>query len=58
MAIKRVSFIEADSQGKHIFGKFPIPRLGAVPLATILRDRGYEVKVFVEDIAGPEYADR
>ncbi|MGZ3579489.1 MAG: B12-binding domain-containing radical SAM protein, partial [Syntrophales bacterium] len=56
MVIKRVSFIEAGSPGLHIFSKFPIPRLGAVLLSTILRERGYEVKAFVEDVAEPDWS--
>ena len=36
MEIKRISFIEPSAPGLHIFSKFPIPRLGAVLLATIL----------------------
>jgi len=56
MVIKRVSFIEAGSPGLHIFSKFPIPRLGAVLLSTILRARGYEVKAFIEDIAEPDWS--
>jgi radical SAM superfamily enzyme YgiQ (UPF0313 family) len=56
MVIKRVSFIEAGSPGLHIFSKFPIPRLGAVLLSTILRERGYEVKAFIEDVAEPDWA--
>jgi radical SAM superfamily enzyme YgiQ (UPF0313 family) len=51
MVIRRISFIEAGSPGLHIFSKFPIPRLGAVLLSTILREKGYEVKAFIEDIA-------
>lgn len=56
MDIKRVSFIESGSPGLHIFSKFPIPRLGAVLLSTILRERGHEVKVFIEDIAEPDWS--
>jgi radical SAM superfamily enzyme YgiQ (UPF0313 family) len=56
MVIKRVSFIEAGSPGLHIFSKFPIPRLGAVLLSTILRERGYEVKAFVENVAEPDWS--
>jgi len=56
MVIKRVSFIEAGSPGLHIFSKFPIPRLGAVLLSTILKERGYEVKAFVEDVAEPDWS--
>ncbi len=47
----KISFIEARSPGANIFSKFPIPRLGAVLLSTILKKRGYEVKAFIEDIA-------
>ncbi len=56
MVIKRISFIEAGSPGPHIFSKFPIPRLGAVLLSTILRERGYEVKAFIEDVAEPDWS--
>ncbi|MFZ5906536.1 MAG: B12-binding domain-containing radical SAM protein [Nitrospirota bacterium] len=56
MVIKRISFIEAGSPGLHIFSKFPIPRLGAVLLSTILRERGYEVKTFIEDLAEPDWS--
>ena len=56
MDIKKISFIEAGSPGLHIFSKFPIPRLGAVLLSTILRERGYEVKVFIEDVAEPDWS--
>src|SRR5512146_1492026 len=55
MKIRRISFIEAASPGLHIFSKYPIPRLGAVLLSTILRDRGYEVKAFIEDVAEPDW---
>jgi len=56
MIIKRISFIEAGSPRLHFFSKFPIPRLGAVLLPTILRGRGYEVKAFIEDVAEPDWS--
>jgi radical SAM superfamily enzyme YgiQ (UPF0313 family) len=56
MVIKRVSFIETGSLGLHGFSKFPMPRLGAVLLSTILRERGYEVKAFIEDVAEPDWS--
>jgi len=52
--IKKISFIEPGAPGLHIFNKFPIPRLGAVLLSTILRERGYTVKAFIEDLAAPD----
>src|SRR4030065_1444732 len=56
MIIKRVSFIEASSPGLHVFSKLPMPLLGLVVLSTILKERGYEVKAFVEDVAEPDWS--
>ena len=56
MIIKKISFIEAGSPGLHIFSKFPLPRLGAVLLSTMVRDRGYNTRVFVEDVAEPDWS--
>lgn len=55
MPIKNVSFIEIRSPGAHVFSKFPIPRLGSVLLSTILRNAGINVKVFIEDVAEPDW---
>jgi radical SAM superfamily enzyme YgiQ (UPF0313 family) len=54
MKIENISFIEVGSPGAHIFSKFPIPRLGSILLSTILRDKGFNVRVFIEDIAAPD----
>ncbi len=54
MRIENISFIEVKSPGAHIFSKFPIPRLGSILLSTILRDEGYNVMVFIEDILEPD----
>ena len=56
MDIRKISFIEPGAPGLHIFSKFPIPRLGAVLLSTILRERGYNVKTFIEDLASPDWS--
>jgi radical SAM superfamily enzyme YgiQ (UPF0313 family) len=56
VGIRKISFIEAGAPGLHIFSKFPIPRLGAVLLSTILRERGYKVKTFIEDLAAPDWS--
>lgn len=58
MNIRRISFIEAGSPCLHIFSKFPIPRPGAVLLSTILREREYEVKAFIEDAVEPDWPFR
>ncbi len=56
MRIDNISFIEIGSPGAHIFSRFPIPRLGSILLSTILRDEGYNIKVFIEDIAEPDWS--
>lgn len=56
MRIENISFIEVKSPGAHIFSRFPIPRLGSILLSTILRDEGYNVRVFIEDIKEPDWS--
>jgi hypothetical protein len=50
MRIKRVSLIEPSPKEASIWSIVKQPRLGAVILATILKNRGYETKVFSEFI--------
>jgi radical SAM superfamily enzyme YgiQ (UPF0313 family) len=49
--LRNIYFIEARSPASHIFSFTALPRLGSILLGTILSDRGYNVKVFIEDIA-------
>lgn len=42
--IKRITLVEPRSDRLHIFSRFELPRLGAVLLATIMRDKGYEAE--------------
>ncbi|MBF0318870.1 MAG: radical SAM protein [Nitrospirae bacterium] len=53
--MKNISFIEIKSPDSNIFRRFPIPRVGAVLLSTILRDRAHNVRVYIEDIAKPDW---
>jgi radical SAM superfamily enzyme YgiQ (UPF0313 family) len=53
--MKNIYFIEAKSPGSHIFSRVTLPRLGSILLATILKDRGFNTKVFIEDIAVPAW---
>jgi radical SAM superfamily enzyme YgiQ (UPF0313 family) len=55
MGMQRISFIEAGAPGLHIYSKFPVARVGTVLLSTILKEKGYEVKTFVEDISTPDW---
>lgn len=54
--MKNIYFIEAKSPNPHIFSRTPLPRLGSIILATILKNKGYNTKVFIEDIAIPDWA--
>jgi len=49
-AIKKLVFIEPKSTHLHIYSRVTIPRLGSVLLATIMRAKGYDVRVYIEDI--------
>ena len=51
-ALHRVLLIEPRSPAEHVFSRARIPRLGTILLGTILRNRGYEARVLVEEISG------
>ena len=53
--MKNIYFIEAKSPGSHIFSRTALPRLGSILLATILKNMGYNTKVFIEDISPPDW---
>jgi radical SAM superfamily enzyme YgiQ (UPF0313 family) len=49
--MKKIVLIEPKAARFHVYTGVPIPRLGCILLGTLLRDLGYEVNVFVEEIA-------
>ncbi len=46
----KIVFIEPQAPNLHIFSSFPLPRLGVLLLGTMMRQRGWEVEVYVEDL--------
>lgn len=52
----RVALIEAGSPGLNIYSHVAMGR-GVTLLATVLRDAGYDVRAFVEDISGKGSVD-
>ena len=50
-APRKVLFLEPRSPDCHIFSIYPLPRLGPVILATMLREAGMEAEVLVEELA-------
>jgi radical SAM superfamily enzyme YgiQ (UPF0313 family) len=49
-ALRKLVFVEPKSTHLHIYSRVCIPRLGSVLLATIMRAKGYDVRVYIEDI--------
>jgi radical SAM superfamily enzyme YgiQ (UPF0313 family) len=48
--LKKLVFVEPSSTHLHIYSRVTIPRLGSVLLGTIMRAKGYDVRVYIEDI--------
>src|SRR5258708_38451788 len=48
--LKKLVFVEPKSTHLHVYSKVCIPRLGSGLLGTIMRAKGYDVRVYVEDI--------
>src|ERR671928_1076309 len=49
-ALKKLVFVEPKSTHLHVYSRVTIPRLGSVLLGTIMRAKGYDVRVYIEDI--------
>ncbi len=48
--MKKIVFIEPGSPDVHVFSRFGLPRLGVILLGTILKQAGYDVRIYVEDM--------
>ncbi len=51
MSVKKIIMIEPRSPGKHIFSRYPLPRLGLPILGTIAARRGCDVSVVIEELS-------
>lgn len=51
----KIVFIEPQAPNLHIFSRFPQPRLGTLILGTMMRGRGWEVEVFIEEFRKIDY---
>ncbi len=54
---KRLVLLEPSVPGRHVFSDMKLPRMGTVLLGTIMRNLGWEVKVYVEDIAPIDFKE-
>ncbi|MGH7389322.1 MAG: B12-binding domain-containing radical SAM protein [Candidatus Rokuibacteriota bacterium] len=49
-SLRKLVFVEPRSTHLHVYSRVCIPRLGSVLLGTIMRNLGYDVRVYIEDI--------
>jgi radical SAM superfamily enzyme YgiQ (UPF0313 family) len=48
--MSKIVFIEPKAPNLHIFSRFPLPRLGPLILGTMMKNRGWDVEIFVEEM--------
>jgi len=53
--IKNIVLVEPRPADYHVFARYPLPRMGVILLGTILKNAGYNVKVFVETISNLDF---
>src|SRR5437870_1010594 len=53
-SLKKLVFVEPKSTHLHIYSRVCIPRIGSVLLGTIMQAKGYDVRVYIEDIQAPD----
>lgn len=46
----RIIFVEPKSPDLHIYSRMPLPRIGTILLATILRSQGHDAQVQIEEL--------
>jgi len=51
----KIVFIEPRAPNLHIFSHYPLPRLGSLILGTMMKARGWDVEVFVEEFRKLEF---
>jgi radical SAM superfamily enzyme YgiQ (UPF0313 family) len=52
----KIVFIEPKAPNLHIFSRYPLPRLGPILLGTMMKQRGWEVEIFVEEMRDIDFA--
>jgi len=48
--VPKLVLVEPRASNLHIFSQFPLPRLGPLLLGTIMRRRGWDVELYVEEL--------
>jgi radical SAM superfamily enzyme YgiQ (UPF0313 family) len=55
--LKKIVFIEAKPPDLHVYARMALPRLGTIYLGTMLKQKGYDVKSYVEQVAEIDLKD-
>ncbi|OGF63882.1 MAG: hypothetical protein A2Y62_04935 [Candidatus Fischerbacteria bacterium RBG_13_37_8] len=53
--MKKIVLYEPKSSGYNIYSMIKVPRLGLAILGAILKEAGYDVTIFAEDITPPDF---
>ena len=53
--MKNVVLIEPKSPDRHVFSRWKLPRLGLVLLGTRLKEAGYNVRLFIEEMSPVDF---
>jgi len=53
----KIVLIEPASTEANVYSKLRMPLLGPVYLGTILKNKGHDVRIFIEDILRPDYSN-
>ena len=55
--VRKVTLIEPQSPGYHVYSRFPLPRLGLPILGAMLKQRDIDVSIYCQDFHPIDYAD-
>jgi radical SAM superfamily enzyme YgiQ (UPF0313 family) len=55
--MSKIIFIEPKAPNLHIFSLFPLPRLGCLILGTLMKQQGWEVEVYIEEVRKVDLQD-
>lgn len=53
----RIVFVEPKATDEHIFAQFKLPRLGVIILGTMMKERGWDVEILIENLTPIETDD-
>jgi len=55
--LRRIRLVEPKAAGHHVYGRIKLPRLGLPIMGAILKQKGFDVRVYCQDIHEIDYGD-